>query len=216
MSTIATVAEVLDAVETDFPDSVLQRMLDAAEEDVRDHLTSTEQAKLPVVIWTGRYRPALNAADGSLTIPTSILACPIVRFEGTVAHNGATPAYTADTEELDEDGGSDTLTPILADDTEVAAGAYTVTIDDTGKVLTVDTTGTTAAVTITRILGLQQANPPARWVSATIDLVELAVRYRGVKMERVGQYDVTLADYHQERGRVLGRLVYASDKSLAF
>lgn len=216
MATLATVAEVLEVVETDFPDAVLQRYIDAAEEDVRDYLTSDERKTLPALVWTGKYTPALAADDGSLTLPASIRGYPLVRFEGTVAHDGGTPAYSVDTDELEKDeSGEDTLTPATTEGESVAAGAYAVSIDSTGKILTVDTTGTTAAVTITRVLGLQQAVHPVKMVQAVIDLVQLAVRQRGVESERVGQYDVTLNDYHRERNKVLERLVFASDKSLA-
>ena len=81
-------------------------------------------------------------------------------MKGTVAVALRTPpAYTADTEALNQDGGTDTLTPVTEDGIAVAAGAYVATIDSTGTMLTVDATLTTAAVTITRILGLQQTVP---------------------------------------------------------
>lgn len=417
LATLATVAEVLAEVETDLPDAVIQRYLDAAEDDVRDYLTSTEVKTLPVEVWTGKYTPTLGVSDGTLTLPASILGYPWVRFEGTVVVDGKVRPFSADTDDLDEDGGSDRITPALEEgtasvspgvttvavsdaflanpalspvdittsvaiagsgdgyiasllpDTEfagpilagepfftewegsinfefdenaniafllhtqhafgpgfaktfdhvrsyffdvnrnrryslplnifdsistvrlgsytpadgdaveitaadlmlpsrirydmeivaydrrsvssrkgislsylhfesvgtisyqrearravswsasdsgsVADGAFEVTIDDTGKELTVDTSATSAALTVTRVLGLQQAKHPARMVNAVMDLVHLAVQYRGIDSERVGQYSVSTSDYHRERNRVLGRLVYASDKSLA-
>lgn len=216
MATLLTVADVLELVETDLPDSVLQRYLDTAEEDVRDYVTSDERKTLPVEVWTGSYSPTLGDADGSLTLPAAINGYPVVRFEGTVAHDGATPKYTVDTKELEEDeSGSDTLTPVTANDGEVTAGAFEVSIDSTGKILTVDTTDTTAAITITRVMGLQQSTHPVKFVQAVLDLVQLAVIRRGVESERVGQYSISPADYHKERGKVLTRLVFASGESLA-
>jgi len=216
MATIATVAEVLEIVETDLSDATIQRYLDSAEEDVRDYISSDERKTLPVVVWTGKFTPTLGAADNSLALPASIRTYPMARFEGTVAYDGGTPAYTVDTEELEKDeSGEDTLTPVTTDGDSVAAGGFHVEIDPTGKALTVDATSTTAAVTITRVLGLQQSVHPVKLAQAVIDLAQLAVRQRGVKSERVGQYSVSLADFHAERNKVLGRLVYASDKSLA-
>ena len=215
MATIATVADVLEAVETDLPDSVLLRLLDSAEQDVRIFITKDERATLPLVVWEGRYTPALGMADGSLTVRGSLFTFNYIRFEGKVTVNGEQVDYTADTEALDTDGGSDTITPVLADDTEVAAGAFVATIDSTGLILTIDTTLTTAAVSIRRILGLAQLAPSARYVQAVLDLVKEGTLYRGIKTERVGQYDATLLDYHQERGKILGRLVYQGGESLA-
>ena len=44
--------------------------------------------------------------------------------------------------------------------------------------------------------------------------MRLAVRYTGVQTERVGDYSETLRDYHDERNKVLARLVYAGSTSL--
>ena len=216
MATIATVADVLEAVETDLPDAVLQRMLDTAEDDVRNYLTATARDNLPVVVWSGHHSPTLGVADGSLTVPASVRSYPIIRIEGTVVYDEETPAFTADTQKLAKDeSGAEALTPVTRGGVSVAAGRFEIEVDDAGTELGFDTTDTTAAVVITRILGLQQANPPPQWVSASLDLVELAVRYKGIDTERVGQYSVTLSDYHRERARVLGRVVYTSAASLA-
>ena len=57
MATVETLAQVLEAVETDLPDSVIRRMLDTAEEDVRAILTTAQRALLPVVLWEGDLAP---------------------------------------------------------------------------------------------------------------------------------------------------------------
>ena len=214
-TTLATIADVLEWVETDVSISALGRHLETAEEDVREHLTSTQRACLPIIVWTGRYTPALGVPDGSLTLRSPILSYPIVRFEGTVVEGGATVAYAVDTVALDQDGGTDTLTPVTADGMDIPDGTFVVTIDSTGLILTVDTTATTAAVTVSRVLGLQTAVPPSKVVTAVLDLVKVALIYRGITTEEVGQYEVTQADYHSERGKILRRLIYASDASLA-
>ena len=205
---------MLEAVETDLPDNVLQRLLDTAEEDVHRVSSRTERECLPLVVWTGSYTPTLGQPDGSLALPISILGFPIVRFEGTVEVGADNPTYQDDTEALDVDGGTDTITPVTPDDTGVTAGAYVLTIDSTGQALTVDTTLTTAAVTITRILGLQTAVPPFNAVSAVIDLVKVGVIYRGLVNEQTGQYSVVFSGYHAERAKILGRLIFASSESL--
>jgi len=105
-------------------------------------------------------------------------------------------------------------TPVVADDVEVEGGAFDVSVDSTGKVLTIDTSDTTSAITFTRVLGLSQKTAPAYIVQAVMDLVQLAARQRGIETERVGQYNVTLKDPTQERSKILGQLVYRSDKSL--
>lgn len=216
MSTIATVADVLAALETDLPDSVLQRYLDTAEDDIRAYLPATNRTALPVVVWTGKYTPILGEADGSLTLPSSIRGYPLVRFEGTVAQASETPSYAVDTDQLQTaESGTATITPVV-DDVAVAAGAYDVAIDDTGLILTVDTSATTAAVTITRILGLQTAAPPARYLDAVLSLVEISTRPRGIASKRVGQYGTTFMDPETARFKVLGRLVYASDESILY
>ena len=225
MATLATIADVLASIETDLPDSVLGRMLDSAEEDVRAYVSATERAALPVVIWTGRYTPALNSDTGKLTVPNSIRVCPITRFEGTVTVDGSPVSFMADTEALAEPLDPDdpnppanltaTLTPVTVDGDEVAAGAFGVTVEvANGKVLTFDTTATTAAITLTRILALTTSVVPAKYQSATLDLVALAVLRRGISSERVGQYSMVLADYHQQRAAVLQRLLFASGSSL--
>lgn len=214
---MVTLTEILDGLETDLSDRVVQRHVNEAEAEVRTYISSTERATLPVVIWTGRYTPTLGAS-AVLTLPASILTFSIVRFEGTVAVAPDTPAYTADTEELNQDGGTDTLTPVTEDGIAVAAGAYVSTIDSTGTMLTVDATLTTAAVTITRILGLQQAAPPVRMVGTIHDLVELAVEYgagKGLEEEEVGQYDRTYREYVSQRVRILSQLIYGGNASIA-
>jgi len=419
MATIATVAEVLEIVETDLSDAVIQRYLNAAEEDVREYLTSGQLKTIPTVLWEGSYTPTLGEDDGQIKLTSSVKSHEIARFEGTVAYNSRRPTFSADTRELEEDeSGEDTVTPVttgqgttaasasgdgyafrsapaltpadidtqtevpttgngyelsilprthiddpivgnmefvsdysgtlhvdgsfssnntqlevdlvfrheyqdgdetitfdsvrtvsyrvnnredltiplnvfnsrtvvpvgayelpdgrtltftqeilnsgvyitilmrlrfyvqgegspdgtrkqgniehlnfqrpnvvyyqigvpptpvVADDVEVEGGAFDVSVDSTGKVLTIDTSDTTSALTFTKVLGLSQKTAPAHIVQAVIDLVQLAVLQRGIESERVGQYSVKLADYAKERGKVLGRLVYASDESL--
>lgn len=214
-ATIATLAEVLEAVETDLPDGVLQRYINDAEAAVRKQLTVKERATLPVIVWAKRYSPALGSS-ADLTLPSSILAYPWVRFEGTVEYDSGTPLFTADTEELDEDGGSDTITPVTADGIFITDGAVVATIDSTGKELTLDATATTAALTFTRILGLQEQEHPVDYVSAVLDLVELAVLNRGFDTERVGQYSVQMRDYQTEKWAILRRVVFSGSESVAY
>ena len=212
---LVTISEVLEAVETDLPDAALQRIIDGAEDDIRHYLSKDQLASLPVIVWEGRYTPSLGVPDGSLTLPESVLGFPLLRFEGTVVLNTETPTYTADTEELVVAGGFDTITPVTAEGITVAEGAFVATIDSTGLILTVDTLLTTAAVTVTRILGLQATNYPVQMVIAVMELVQLGVLRRGINTERVGQYTVSLKDYRQERGNVLARLLFSSGDSLA-
>ena len=214
MATFATIADVFKALETDLPDSVLQRHLDTAEDEVRQYLTEKQRATLPVVLWDGRYVPALGESDGRLTLHESALSYPWVRLEGTVAEDGEMPAFSADTDKLEAPGGTSSLVPTTADGAIVETASFNVAVDETGKAFTINTTDTATAVVFTRVLGLQQPTHPARIVSAVIDLVELAVQCRGIRAKRVGQYSITLADYDAERAKVLGRLVYASGESL--
>lgn len=215
MATIATVEGIRDSIETDVADSVLQRLIDSEELSIREQLTTTHRAQLPVIIWTGRYTPTLGSS-ADLMLASSILAANWVRIEGTVSYNSDTPDFTADTMALDTDGGSDTMTPLLADGTSVPAGVFTVTIDDTGKELTFDATATTAAIVITRILSLTTQEPSPQLVSALIELVELSLRNRSLQSERVGQYAVTFRDFQTEKWAVLRRLVLSSDESIAY
>ena len=410
MATLLTVADVLELVETDLPDSVLQRYLDAAEEDVREYVTSDERKTLPAIVWSGSFTPDLGEAEVELTLSSALNAYPRARFEGTVADDGAHPTFRADTLELEKDeSGADTLTPLLTskeitipasdaylvnprisatditedtaiadtgdgprimlledfestgpilpdvtfftewegsivievssacnlevrlhtkhafgpafgkefdhvrshyfditanrresialnvfdsvstvrlgtytppgadpieitaadmdgpsrityelefrshprrddttrnantleyvhfenagtvsfqmegrtarkkelvEDAPVSAGTFGVSLDDTGKTLTLDTTQTRSAITLTRILGMQSGPHPVKFVQAVLDLVQLEVIRRGVENERVGQYSISPADYHKERGKVLTRLAYASGESL--
>ncbi len=211
MATLATVAEVLEQVETDLPDAVIQRYLDAAEADLRDYVSSDELKTFPVSIWSGRFMPTLGEADNDLRLLASPRGYPITRITGTVGDAG----FHADTEELQTDeSGLDLIVPVTTAGVRTPTGTFSVEISENGEVLTFDATHATAALTITNVDGLQQAVHPPKMVQAVMDLVQLALRQRGVKSERVGQYDVTLADYHEERNKVLSRLVYASDKSL--
>ena len=214
-ATITSISEVLESVETDLPDPALQRLINGAEDDVRHYLSNSQLKTLPCVVWSGRYTPVLGDPNGSLTLLLSILGFPFVRFEGTVALNMATPVYTADTDELGVDGGTDTIIPVTAGGIAVPDGGFVATIDSTGLILTIDTTLTTAAITITRVLALQTLVPPVQMVNAVLDLVMLGVRYRGIEEEEVGEYNVTLQDYHSQRGKVLKRLIFTGGTSLA-
>ena len=84
MATLATVTEVLEFVETDLPDSILQRILDTAEADVLDYVSVADRVDLAVEFWSGEYTPALGTDDGILHLPAPICYYPLVRFEGTV------------------------------------------------------------------------------------------------------------------------------------
>ena len=214
MATMATVAEVLEAIETDLPDRVLQRYLDGAEDDVRQYLTLTERCKLPATVWQGQF-PLILGAEDVLTVPSSVRGFPYVRFEGIVTVGGSAQSFTADTPLLETDAaGTGTVTPIAADGTVVTAGAFVVSVDEDGTSLTFDATATSAPLFVQRILGLQSTSHPALVVNAVMDLVQLNVVYRGLRNERVGQYGAGFLDFHEQRGRVLERLVYASNESL--
>ena len=212
MATIATVADVLEAVETDFPDNVIERLLETAEEDIREYSTSRQRNTLPVVVTDVDFVILPGVPDQVWTLPSAVGAYPIVRFEGTVGAN-ADP-FTADTTYLTTAGaGTGTITPVTAAG-PVAGGAFVVTADADRMELTIDATLATEPVTITRLVGLCTVEPPTVMVSAVIDLVKLALEYDIVRAERTGQFSETKNDYHDERFKVLKRLVYASKGSL--
>ena len=214
MATFATIEDVLESVETDLSDAVLQRMLDGAEHDVRAYLDAADIALLPVVVWFG----SLDIAPGviaTLGLDSGVRDYPIVRFEGTVAQSGETPAFGADARFLEtSETGTGDLVPLLADGTPVTTATMTVTVDAADENLTFDTLGTAPVLVITRVLGLHTVETPAMLVQAVLDLVDLATRYRGIETERTGQYTVTLQDYHTERGKVLQRLIFSGSGSL--
>ena len=166
MATIVTVQEVLDASETDLPDSVLQRLIDTAELDVRKYLTPKQRLTLPTILFDKGYVVVLGTDVGTLAVP-ALGAYPYVRFEGTYG-TGAT-SWTTDTENLLTAGsGAVTLTP-----GGVAAAEFIIAANDERTLLTFDALLTTEPVTITRILGLCTILPPSQIVSAVIDLVKL-------------------------------------------
>ena len=212
MATITTVADVLEAVETDLPDLVISRLLETAEEDVRDYCTTAQRNALPVVITDVDFVILPGVPDQVWTLPSAVGVYPIVRFEGTVGAN-ADP-FTAGTTYLTTAGaGTGTITPVTAAG-PVAGGAFVVTADVDRMELTIDATLATEPVTITRLLGICTVQPPAVMVSAVIDLVKLALEYDILQSERIGQASETKNDYHDERFKVLKRIVYASKGSL--
>ena len=211
MATIATIADVLEVIETDLSDQALQRLLDTAEQDVRDYSTKTQRATLPVIVWDTDYVLQLGQADGTITVP-SLGSYPYVRFEGTVGADA--DSFVADTSQLRTAGsGTDTIIPVT-DGGAVMASAFVVTANTERTELTIDASGTTEPVTITRILGICTVEPPIGMRSAVIDLVKLAVEYDILQSERVGQFSEVKKDYHNERYKVLKRLVFASKGSL--
>ena len=212
MVTIATVADVLEAVETDLPDEVIARLLATAEEDVRDYCTTAQRNTLPVVVTDVAFVILPGVPDQVWTLPSAVGVYPIVRFEGTVGAND--DPFTADTTYLTTAGaGTGTVTPVTAAGL-IFAGAFVVTADSDRMELTIDATLATEPVTITRLLGICTVEPPTVMVSAVIDLVKLALEYDIVQAERIGQASETKKDYHNERFKVLKRLVYASKGSL--
>lgn len=213
---IVTVAQVLEAVETDLPDAVLTREVATASEDIRTYLPEAHIDLLPTIVWQGDYMPDLGVTDNEITLDSSILGYPQFRLEGDVTISGDPHTFTVDTTMLTSAGATDILTPVLADRTTVAGGTFNVEIDAAGTTLTIDTTSTTNVLRFTHAEGLQDQIAPPRIESAVLDLVMLAVQYRGIDTERVGQYNVALKDYHTERGKVLARLVLASGVSVAY
>ena len=209
MSTLTTVAAVLEQVETDLPDTALQRLLETAEVDVRSYASKVERASLPAVVWDIGYDAAIGVSDGSLTLPTSIRGYPIARFEGRITPASGDPvSFELDTPDLETDE-SGTATLALTD-----AGTFDVTVSEDGLTLTIDTTSATKTFTLDRLLGLQTGSPPPPYVSAVIDLVKLGAQYEGPESERTGSYTVTFADYHRERNRVLERLMFSGNGSI--
>ena len=215
MVTIISLAEVLNAIETDESEAVIALYLDAAEEDVRAYLSAKQLKQLPVIAWRGNRALILGMANQELELVCPINEFPVVRFEGKVTVSGEAVDYTADTEDLNDDGDTATLTPLTASGS-ISDGAYVVETDADGVDLTIDATSTTAAVTITRVLGLQNTlSASARYTAAILDLVKLSVLYSGLRTERVGQYSASRNDYQTERMNVLSRLVLAGGASLA-
>lgn len=212
MITIVTVAEVLDAVETDLPDQVLEQLIETAEDDVREYSTRAQRNTLPVVITVDDFVITPGDSDQVWTLPLSVGAYPIVRFEGIVGANAHT--FVADTTYLTTAGtGVVTIIPVTSSG-PVPGGAFNVTADADRMELTIDASATTEPVTITRLLGLCTTQPPTIMVSAVLDLVKLAIDYDIVSSERTGQHSEIKKDYHNERFKVLKRLVYASGRSL--
>lgn len=207
MATILTVKEVLDTVETDLADSVLQRLIETAEDDVREYLTPKQRLTLPTILFDKGYAVVLGTDDGTLTVPT-LGNYPYVRFEGTYGVGDA--SFMLDTSYLQTAGiGTVTVTP-----GRVAAAEFIITANTERTELTFDALLTTEPVTITRILGLCTISPPSQMVSAAIDLVKLAVPYDGIRSERVGEFSQEKLDLQAERFKVLKRLIFMSDESL--
>ena len=216
MATLATVAEVLELVETDLPDSVIQLLLDAAEEDARIALGSEGGKTLPTVLWQGVFAPTLGAVTG-LTILESVSGYAYTRIEGTVEYNGQREVFTSDTEEfLSGQSLTTIITPITEDGVSVQDGEFTLTVDTSGKVFTFDLTTTMAAIRITRILGLRTFSQSSSVKTAVLDLVRISVDYRGLQQERTGEHGQTWRDYHSERSKILTRVLFNGVDSLAF
>ena len=207
MATILTVEEVLDAVETDLSDSTLQRLVETAEDDVREYLTPKQRLRLPVILVDQDYALVLGTDDGMLTVP-ALGTYPYVRFEGTYGANAN--SFQADTPNfLTAGSGTVTVTP-----GEDANAEFTIAANDERTELTFGAGSTTEPVTITRILGICTILPPSQMVSAALDLVKLAVPYDGIRSERVGQFSQEKLDLQAERYKVLKRLIFMSDESL--
>ena len=216
MATLATVAEVLEFVETDLPNAVIQRFLDAAEEDARVALGSEGGKTLPTVLWQGVFAPAL-AMSTALTILESVSGYAYTRIEGTVEYNSERQVFTADTQEfLSGQSLTTTITPITEDGVSVSDGEFTLTVDTSGKVFTFDLTTTTAAIRITRILGLRTISQSASFKVAVLDLVRISLDYRGLEEEQTGEYEATWRNYHAERSQILLRVLFNGVDSLAF
>ena len=215
MSRLVTVRDVLDAVETDLQDSVLSDYIEDAEADLTEYLSSTERSSLPVQYWSGAIRLDGVTTTGQAEAGT-VRSATAVRIAGFTDNGGVRVAFYVDTNALNSSGsGTADLIPILSSGTAYSAGAFTASVDPQGEI-TFTWTGTAAYIEITSIVGqaiLGRVGYP-QYRKAVLDLVRLAVRYTGVQTERVGDYSETLRDYHDERNKVLARLVYAGSTSL--
>ena len=211
MADLTTVQDIRDAVETDLPDSVLQRLIDTAETDVRGYMSADQLMTLPTVLLDG----ALVITPGdTLTLATpsgSLGNYSILRFEGTAAGE----SWTLDTRAFVASGAAVTSTITPASSTGPIVGAeFELTGNDYRTEFMFDGTATTVEVTVARVIGFQTVEPPIEVVSVIIDLVKLAVDYDLVSTERVGQYSETKKDYSNERYKVLKRVLFASGESL--
>ena len=215
MATVETLTRVLEAVETDLPDSVIRRMLDTAEEDVRAILTTAQRALLPVVLWEGDLAPGAGEIlfTSDIAAPT---AYPILQFEGMVYADTSFVQYHTQSRLFTAGAaGTGTIVPLTEAGASISLESYTATYDASETRIEFTTQSPAGGVSVTRILGLATAAlAPATMRSAVTDLVMLAVLYRGIDSERIGQYTVSPSDHHAERAKVLKRLVFTSDESL--
>ena len=134
MSRLVTVRDVLDAVETDLPDSVLSDYIEDAEADLTEYLSSTERSSLPVQYWSGAVRLDGVTPTGEAEAGT-VRSANAVRIAGFTDNGGVRTAFYVDTNALNSSGsGTADLIPILSSGAAYSAGAFTVTVNDQGEI----------------------------------------------------------------------------------
>lgn len=163
MSTL-TVAQLRAHVETDLIDDAVQRLIDAAEEEI-----------------ASKVGPAASATEYKEGDSKVIF---LMRSAASI---------TSITEEVGED-----ITTLVAADYRLEGG----------KMLRRLTTGTNPAevwqghVTVTYV----PTGETTRRLTATIDLVRLAVQYKALSSESVGDYSASMGAYDAEKARILASL----------
>ena len=211
---LATVADVLASIETDAPDSVIQRKLDAAEADVRAYLSEAQGKTVPTDLLAEPYSIVPGDSDQTIMFASSIRTYRTLRLEGSIPSGGEAKTWTLDTGALRTDGAGTARIEPAPDGQAIPAGAFVITVDSSGKTLTIDATSTQVAVVITRLLGLSSSYSPQYIVDAVLDLVRLSLEYDLVQSERVDQYSEVKRDYDDERYKVLRRLLFRGGESI--
>ena len=210
MARLATLADVLAAVETDLPDEVLEVLIDTAESEILTFLPDDDLACFPSVLWSGYHDVTETEAD-DLEVDPSVHDYATTRIEGIVTTASGPQAFVIDAE-LRDGLNEVAVTPRTSLGTLIENAAFTITISADGETLGFDRI--TGTFVLTRILGILAPERVAVFRKAVYDLVRLSALYRGYDRERIGQYEAYPSDFHAERGKVLGRLIYGGGVSL--
>ena len=150
-ATVENLAQVLEAIETDLPNSVLSRFLDTAEEDVRAILTTGQRALLPVVLWEGDLSPVFGSLLETETLATPTVY-PILQFDGIVNDGtSAVPYHTQSKLFIEGAVGTDSIIPLTEAGVSVTVEAFTATYNASETAIEFTSTQLAVGVSVTRI-----------------------------------------------------------------
>ena len=212
MPNFVSVSEVLAAIETDLPDTVLENLIAAGEHDVIRVMPSKERPNAPVATQgLGPTPIPAGTPNNILTFTVSVRNNDNLRIDGVLA-DGET--FTAIVPIPADDTTTVVVIPITAMGPQVA-DSFGVRVSLDGLTVTIDTQtpGTSQAMTFQTFTSFD-AGLSGYLKEAVIELVKIRMAQDGLSSRGTGDYRETRSDLKAQRGSILTGIIFTGSASV--